>query len=61
MITVDDDDKQSEDYIGGYFDGYVDGYTDGILDPIGPQPEDLDPFLLQMVVASFDTWVIDQT
>ena len=59
MIEVEGDDLSAE-YINGYFEGYVDGYTDGVIDVAGPPLEPLDPFLEQMVVASFEDWVGEQ-
>lgn len=59
-MMLEFEDGTSEEYISGFFEGYESGYTDGVVDTVGPPPESLDPFLEEMVIASFEDWVGEQ-
>ena len=46
-------------YESGFMAGYLDGYADGVRDTVGPEPESMDGFQLQLVTAAFDDWVAE--
>ena len=37
----------------GFYDGYELGYDDGKYDAIGDGPEEMAPFMLEMIVQAF--------
>ena len=56
----EDGPEDVSDYESGYKDGYHDGYNDGVVDFTDPEPQEIEPFVLEMVIKSFETWVNEQ-
>lgn len=44
-------------YEKGFNSGYIDGYADAVRDTEGPEPEEIDPFMMQMMIGAFEDWV----
>ena len=54
---IDCYEEPQDEYERGFESGYMDGYADAARDTMGPEPEEMDTFQLQLVSAGFEDWV----